>query len=119
MNREYLLAIMKRLRIIKRRQSEPANESPVENKKADQTSTRKMVNTVKGWVAESQERKRSRRRSLTALGLLVLISFSVAMGPITWTDKRKDAHARGARYQGDDNDHLRFPWPSRDAVQGK
>jgi hypothetical protein len=41
----------------------------------DEPSASKIVNTVKGWIAESQERKRSQRRSLTALGVFDLDCF--------------------------------------------
>jgi len=70
---------MKPIRIIKRKQSESATERTTEGKQPDEPSTRSIVNTVKSWIAESQQRKRSQRRSLTALGVLLLVAFAVAM----------------------------------------
>ena len=69
---------MKPIRIVKRKLSADRNET-TENQKPDEPSTSKIVNTVKSWIAESQERKRSQRRSLTALGVLILLAFAVAM----------------------------------------
>lgn len=70
---------MKPIRIVKRKWSADRTESTTENQKPDEPSTSKIVNTVKSWIAESQERKRSQRRSLTALGVVMLIAFAVAM----------------------------------------
>jgi len=68
---------MKPIRIVKR--SADRSETTTEPRKPDEPSTSKIVNTVKSWIAESQERKRSQRRSLTALGVVILITFAVAM----------------------------------------
>lgn len=68
---------MKPIRIVKRNAHRDANTN--ETRKPDEPSTSKIVNTVKSWIAESQERKRSQRRSLTALGVVILIAFAVAM----------------------------------------
>ena len=70
---------MKPIRIIKRKRSEQANQSTTEDQKPSEPSTGKIVHTIKSWIAESQERKRSQRRSLTALGVLILLAFAVAM----------------------------------------
>ena len=70
---------MKAIKIIKQKQSEEASETTTESKKPLEPSTRKIVNTVKNWIAESQQRKRTQRRSLTALRLLILIASAVAM----------------------------------------
>ena len=70
---------MKPIRINKRKRSADRNDITTESHKPDEPSTSKIVNTVKGWIAESQERKRSQRRSLTALGLVILIAFAVTM----------------------------------------
>jgi hypothetical protein len=73
-----LSAIMKSIRIIKQKQN--TSEATTEDKKPVEPSTRKIANTVKSWIEESQERRRNLPRSLTALGVLLLISFAVAMG---------------------------------------
>src|ERR1044071_4445160 len=70
---------MKPIRIVKRKRSADRIENTTETQKPDEPSTSKIVNTVKSWIAESQERKRSQRRSLTALGVVILIAFAVAM----------------------------------------
>ena len=48
---------MKPIRIVKRKRSANASETTTESAKPDEPSTSKIVNTVKGWIAESQERK--------------------------------------------------------------
>lgn len=70
---------MKPIRIVKRKRSADRDANTTETQKPDEPSTSKIVNTVKSWIAESQERKRSQRRSLTALGIVILIAFAVAM----------------------------------------
>jgi hypothetical protein len=70
---------MKPIRIVKRKRSADRTEATTENQKPDEPSTSKIVNTVKSWIAESQERKRSQRRSLTALGVVMLTAFAVVM----------------------------------------
>ena len=69
---------MKSIRIIKQKQN--ASEATTEDKKPVEPSTRKIANTVKSWIEESQERRRNLPRSLTALGVLILIGFATAMG---------------------------------------
>jgi len=69
---------MKSIRIIKQKQN--ANEAATEDKKPVEPSTRKIANTVKSWIEESQERRRNLPRSLTALGVLILVVCTVAMG---------------------------------------
>jgi hypothetical protein len=54
--------IMKPIRIVKRKQSEDRNET-TESAKPDEPSTSKIVNTVKSWIAESQERPARRTTS--------------------------------------------------------
>jgi len=70
---------MKSIKIIKQKQIEITDQTNAETKKPVEPSTRKIVNTVKSWIAESQERRRNGSRSLTALGLLIVIAFAVAM----------------------------------------
>lgn len=79
---------MKPIRIVKRNRNADRTEAITETQKPDEPSTSKIVNTVKSWIAESQERKRSQRRSLTALGVLILIAFAVTMAqsPAPTTD---------------------------------
>jgi hypothetical protein len=70
---------MRSIRIVKQKQTEGANNATAESKKPDQPSTRKIANTVKSWVEDSKRRGRKQRRSLTVLGLLILIAFGIAM----------------------------------------
>lgn len=71
---------MRSIRIIKRVQLQEANEPAVETKKPAEPSTRSLADTVKSWIAEAEQRKRTQRHSLAALGLLVLVACTVAMG---------------------------------------
>ena len=70
---------MKAIKIIKQNQTKDSNETPVESKKPAEPTTNGVVHTIKGWIAETRERKRSQRRSLTALGLLILTAFAIAV----------------------------------------
>lgn len=54
-----------------------------ESKKPVETIPRSVADTVKSWIAEAEQRKRSQRHSLAALGLLVLIALTVGMGQST------------------------------------
>ena len=49
--------IMQAIKIIKPKQSE--NEAATEIKKTVEPSTRKIANTVKSWIEESQQRRRN------------------------------------------------------------
>ena len=70
---------MRAIRIIKQKQN--VNEATNDrSKKPDEPSTRKIANTVKSWIEESQQHRRNLPRSLTALGVLILIACTVAMG---------------------------------------
>jgi len=69
---------MRAIRIIKQKQN--GNDVTTESKKPVEPSTRKIVNTVKGWIEESQQQRRNLPRSLSALGVLILIACTVAMG---------------------------------------
>lgn len=69
---------MRAIRIIKQKRN--ANEATTESKKPDEASTQKIANTVKSWIEESQQHRRNLPRSLPALGVLILIACSVAMG---------------------------------------
>jgi hypothetical protein len=69
---------MRAIRIIKQKQN--ANEATTESKKPVEPSTRQIVNTVKGWIEESQQHRRNLPRSLSALGVLILIACTVVMG---------------------------------------
>jgi len=62
---------MKPIRIVKRKRNADRNEITTGTQKPDEPSASKIVNTVKSWIAESQERKRSQRRSLTALDVVI------------------------------------------------
>ncbi len=56
-----------------------------ESKHPVEPSTNQLVHTIKGWIAESQERKRTQRHSFTALTtlcVLILTAFAfAAMAP--------------------------------------
>ncbi len=69
---------MRAIRIIKQKQN--PNEATTESKKPVEPSTRKIANTVKTWIEESQQSRRNLPRSLSALGVLILIASTVAMG---------------------------------------
>ena len=70
---------MRAIRIIKQKQN--ANEGTTErSKKPDEPSARKIANTVKSWIEESQQQRRNLPCSLAALSVLMLIACTVAMG---------------------------------------
>jgi hypothetical protein len=70
---------MRAIKIIKSKDTKDANETVTETQKPAEPTTNGLVHTIKGWIAESRERKQSQRRSLTALGVIILIAFAVAM----------------------------------------
>jgi hypothetical protein len=47
---------MQAIKIIKQKQNR--NEATSETKKTDEPSTRKIANTVKSWIEESQQRRK-------------------------------------------------------------
>lgn len=69
---------MRAIRIIKQKQN--TNEASTESKKPVEPSSRTIANTVKSWIEESQQHRRKLPRSLPALGVLILMAFTVAMG---------------------------------------
>ena len=70
---------MRAIRIIKQKQN--ANEETTEqSKKPDEPSARKIANTVKSWIEESQQHRRNLPRSLATLSVLILMACTVAMG---------------------------------------
>ena len=77
LNLHLFSSIMRAIKVIKQKQS--ANEAVTEDKKTVEPSSRKIANTVKSWIAESQERRRNQRHSLAALGVVMLMAFAVAM----------------------------------------
>lgn len=75
---------MRAIRIIKRAQIRDAAEAAAdESKKLVESRPRGVADTVKSWIAETEQRKRTQRHSLAALGLLVLIACTVGMGQTT------------------------------------
>ena len=70
---------MKAIKIIKQNQTKDSNETPIESKKPAEPTTNGVVHTIKGWIAETRERKRSQRHSFTALGLFILMAFAIAV----------------------------------------
>jgi hypothetical protein len=56
-------SIMQAIKIIKANKS----EAPTENKKLVEPSTRKIANTVKSWIEESQQRRRNISRGFTRI----------------------------------------------------
>lgn len=80
---------MKTIRIIKRAQIREATETAAdESKKPVEPTTRSLADTVKSWIAETEQRKRTQRHSFAALGLLVLIAFTAGMGQSTQTSNQ-------------------------------
>ena len=73
--------IMKAIKIIKHKQSkdEPPVETPARAQNPVNPTPNHLVHTIKGWIAETRERKRTQRLSLTALGALILITFAITM----------------------------------------
>ncbi|HET8781821.1 MAG TPA: hypothetical protein VFM63_05365 [Pyrinomonadaceae bacterium] len=69
---------MKAIKIIKPNQSK--NETPAAEKKPIEPAPNHLVHTIKGWIAETRERKRREYRSFAALSVLILIAFAVTMG---------------------------------------
>ncbi len=56
------------IKIIKPKHVEDSNNSrTAEAEKSVEQSTREMVSTIKGWIAELQDRKRTERHSLSQL----------------------------------------------------
>ena len=70
---------MRATKIIKQNQTKDSNETQLESKKPVEPTTNGLAHTIKGWIAETRERKRSERRSLTALGVLMLMAFAIAV----------------------------------------
>jgi hypothetical protein len=60
---------MKAIKIIKPKQS--ANDAVNETKQAVEPSTRKIANTVKSWIEESQQRRRNQPRTFAAISIVV------------------------------------------------
>ena len=72
---------MRSIRIIKR--ADLRDDASVDDKKPAEPVTRSVADTVKSWIAETEQRKRAQRHSLAALGLVILIAFTVSMGQTT------------------------------------
>jgi len=68
-----------RIRIVKPKRVDEANHEANESKKSAEPRAGKIVSTIKGWIAESQERKRNQRRSLPLITAVVLIAFVAAL----------------------------------------
>ena len=63
------------IRIIKRQRAEDSNESKTfEGEKSVERSAREMARTVKGWIAELQDRKSAERRSFPRLPVIITAS---------------------------------------------
>jgi len=69
---------MRAIRIIKQKQN--SNETATETKKPVEPSTRTIANTVKSWIEESQQHRRKLPRTLSALGVMIIIASTIAMG---------------------------------------
>jgi len=70
---------MKSIKVIKPKRNRDVNEPVAEREQPVEPNTRKIVKTVKNWIAESEQRRRNRTRSLPVLGVLILIVFAVAL----------------------------------------
>jgi hypothetical protein len=56
------------IKIVKRKQDHDSNNLPTANaEQSVEQSTRQMVSTVKGWIAELQQRKRAETHSFPPL----------------------------------------------------
>ncbi|HEY3037816.1 MAG TPA: hypothetical protein VGJ66_03715 [Pyrinomonadaceae bacterium] len=55
------------IRIIKHARNEGLKDSKADQEKTDQLSTREIVNTVKSWIAELEQRHRDEERRYSAL----------------------------------------------------
>jgi hypothetical protein len=55
------------IKIIKRKQKDAIDLTTAEVEKSVEQSTREMVSTVKGWIAELQQRKRAQSQSFSHL----------------------------------------------------
>jgi|GEM_PF-1387515 len=59
------------IRVIKRRRDEESEELPSkENDKGVALSSRDIANTIKGWIAEMERRKRTQVRSFASFPLV-------------------------------------------------
>ena len=67
------------IKVIKQKRDDGNGEAAPDNKQPVDIASRKTVTTIKGWIAELQERKRSQRHSLPFLTILILIAFAVAL----------------------------------------
>jgi hypothetical protein len=76
LNLRLFSSIMRAIKIIKQKQN--ANEAATEPKKPVEPSTQKIARTIKIWIEESEQQRRKLPRSLTALGVVILIAFAVA-----------------------------------------
>ena len=68
------------IRVIKHKDGRSVNPETPENQKAAEPNDRKIASTVKSWIAELQQRKRSHSHSFTVLTVLILMMFAVALG---------------------------------------
>ena len=67
------------IKVIKQKRDHGNSEAATDNKQPADITSRKTANTIKGWIAELQERKRSQRHSLPFLTILILIAFAVTL----------------------------------------
>ena len=67
------------IRVVKHNSNKAANQATPENKEPAELNTRKVASTVKVWIAELQERKRTHSHSFTAATGLILIAVTVAL----------------------------------------
>jgi hypothetical protein len=81
---------MKSIRIIKRAQASDGDKATVEDKKLVEHASRSVAETVKSWIAETEQRKRAQRHSLATLGLVVLMAVTAGFGQATacWSHDR-------------------------------
>ena len=67
------------IKVIKQKRDHGNSEAATDNKQPADITSRKTANTIKSWIAELQERKRSQRHSLPLLTILILIAFAVTL----------------------------------------
>jgi hypothetical protein len=86
------------IRVVKHN-NKAANEATPENKEQAEFNTRKVASTVKAWIAELHERKRTHSHSLPAVTGLILIAVTVALAhtPASTTERKLTPEERAIK----------------------
>jgi len=78
------------IRVIKHKRNQETNLAP-EDKKPVEPNPRSTSTTVKGWIAEFQQRKRGQKLSLPILTALLLLGSVLALSQPVANDKPQDS----------------------------